>query len=56
MTYWISLPSDTFRLEAKGGYIVSAAKVARHWVGYAAIVALDHYRRRGAKIDWIKHE
>jgi hypothetical protein len=56
MTYWISLPSATFHLEAKGGYVVDAARVARHWVGRAAVVALDHYRQRGARIDWVKHE
>jgi hypothetical protein len=56
MTYWISLPSATFRIESRGGYVVDAARIARHWVGCTAIVALEHYRSRGAKIDWIRHE
>lgn len=56
MTYWISIPGITFRLEAKDGYIVAATRLAANWVGQAAIVALDHYRRQGARMDWIKND
>ena len=54
MTYWISLPSSTFKMVAREGHIVRADSIADHWIGRAAVVALEHYRDRGARIDWIK--
>lgn len=56
MTYWISLPTVTFSLEAEDGYIVDASVVAEWTIGQAAVVALDFYRQQGAIIDWVRHE
>lgn len=56
MTYWISLPGLTFSMEAENGYIIDASVVAEWTIGEAAVVALDHYRRQGAIIDWINHD
>lgn len=54
MTYWVSLDHATFGLVARKGRIVDAPPIARWTKGKEAIFVLDHFRRKGAVIDWIK--